>query len=277
MRQSLLTLALLTLFCFFEKMQAQGFETGIFFGISHYQGDLQRSHFEVLEAHHANGLFVRYNFNNKIAVRSHFYQGVVSGSDENYPDEPSVRARNLSFRTPLKELGLQFEYTVLAFGETKKHWKKNRIKYKMSSYLFFGMNGFHFNPQAFYKGEWHELQPLGTEGQGLPGFEGKYKRTQIGIPAGFGGKLNITHWSSIGFEIGIRKTFTDHLDDVSGAYPDLNTLSEINPLAAQLSYRMPEYDEKVGNRNPSGSLRGSVAWKDSYVFAGVTASIRLSK
>ena len=254
----------------------QGLEVGIFFGIAHYQGDLQRSHLEVLEAHHGNGIFARYNFSNRFAIKGHFYQGTLTGSDENYPDIEGIRARNLSFRTPIRELGVQAELTTLNFGETKKHWQKNKVGYRASTYLFAGIAGFYFNPMAYYQGNWYDLRPLGTEGQGLPGKPSKYSQVQLALPIGFGGKFYLTHWSSVGFEIGFRKTFTDYIDDVSSTYPDLALLAERNPMAAILSYRTPEYNPAAANIDPSGKDRGSTEWKDSYIFAGVTAVIRLS-
>ncbi|MEO8734182.1 MAG: hypothetical protein ABI373_07615, partial [Flavobacteriales bacterium] len=49
-------------------------------------------------------------------------------------------------------------------------------------YLFAGVGAFHFNPQAQYKGNWVDLRPLGTEGQGLPGGPVEYSLTGVCIP-----------------------------------------------------------------------------------------------
>lgn len=260
-----------------NPMQAQGWEAGIFFGISHYQGDLQRSHIEILEAHHGNGLYARYTASNRWSFKTHFYQGEISGGDANYPNVKSVRSRNLSFSSKIREIGFQVEFTTINLWETKTHWKKNQIQYKASTFVFAGISGFHFNPKAYKDGHWYELQPLGTEGQGMPGKEGKYSLYELAIPIGFGGKFHITDWSTIGFEIGFRKTFTDYLDDIGGVYPDLDALREVNPMSAELSYRSPEYNPDLAGNNPSGINRGSVAWDDSYIFAGVTAAIKLSR
>lgn len=274
-----LTLFCLSIISFFytSDLHAQGWEAGIFFGISHYQGDLQRSHVEILEARHGNGLFARYGFTNRWAVKGHYYQGAVSGGDGNYPDLTSIRSRNLSFTSVIREVGVQLELTTLNFLEMKNHWKKSQKEYRINTYVFGGISGFYFNPKAYKDGYWYELQPLGTEGQGMPGNEAKYSRYQVAIPMGFGGKFHLTNWSTIGFEIGFRKTFTDYIDDVSGYYPDLEKLAEINPMAASLSYRSPEFAPETANPNPSGTLRGSVAWDDSYIFAGITAAIKLSR
>ena len=70
-------------------------------------------------------------------------------------------------------------------------------------------------------------------------------------------------------EYGIRKTFTDYLDDVhSSRYIDSDQLGAINgPLAATLS-----------NRSLDGSrfgTRGNPSTKDWYAFFGAMLSFRL--
>ena len=72
-------------------------------------------------------------------------------------------------------------------------------------------------------------------------------------------------------EYGIRKTFTDYLDDVgSDSYLDLEALTAENgPLAAQLS-----------NRSLDGSRygkRGTSSTNDWYAFFGASIAFRLGK
>ena len=54
---------------------------------------------------------------------------------------------------------------------------------------------------------------MGTEGQGIDGFGEKYKLTQFAIPMGAGVKIAVTERLNIGLEAGVRKTFTDYIDD----------------------------------------------------------------
>ena len=50
--------------------------------------------------------------------------------------------------------------------------------------------------------------------------------------------MNLSHHSSFSMEYGFRKTFTDHIDDVSGLYPNLSVLeAESGTLARVLSDR----------------------------------------
>ena len=70
----------------------------------------------------------------------------------------------------------------------------------------------------------------------------------------------------------MRKTFTDHLDDVSGYYPDLNELAEVNgQLAAELSWRTSEL---IIDADPprAGSGRGDLKDLDWYIFTGIFVS-----
>jgi len=128
-----------------------------------------------------------------------------------------------------------------------------------------GINIMRMNPKARYNGEWIELQPLGTEGQGssLTTAPKKYSLNQIVIPFGIGIKVNLSHHSSFSMEYGFRKTFTDYLDDVSGLYPDLSVL---DPLARELSDRARN-PEGI-NQSSYGLQRGNPADKDWYTVFG---------
>ncbi len=251
-------------------------DVGFFFGISHYMGDLQQQHFEVLEIHQARGLFLRYNIDNSFSIKTHFYEGAISGNDSHYPTVERAWKRNLSFYSPIYEAGVQAEFNFMNFGIRKEHHSKRLVGYMASAYLFGGVSGFYFNPKTLYEDKWYELQPLGTEGQGMEGYSEKYNRLQAAIPFGFGFKIRSTRWSCMGVELGFRRTFTDYLDDVSGAYPDLQMLTEFNPMAATLAYRSPEVDA-TATHNPQGSERGNPKGNDMYLFAGLSIAVTIGK
>jgi len=258
-------------------LQAQrNLDVGVFFGVSHYMGDLHQSTIEVLEINQAKGAFLRYNLNNTFSIKANFFQGTLSGSDANYPTIESAAQRNLSFRSNIYEAGIQGELNFINCGEKTRTGPKPTVRYLTSAYLFGGVSGFYFNPQTFYQGQWHDLQPLGTEGQGLAGHPEKYSRFQIAIPMGFGFKVRPNRRSCMGVEFGLRRTFTDHLDDVGGPYPDLKALREATPLAAALSYRGAEADPSAPTA-PPGSPRGNPNDKDMYFFAGFMLAITLGK
>jgi hypothetical protein len=67
----------------------------------------------------------------------------------------------------------------------------------------------------------------------------------------------------MGFEFGIRKTFTDYIDDVSKTYYDNDAISQANgPIAAALAD--PSLVETPATN--VGSQRGDPSDKDAYMF-----------
>lgn len=268
-----LTIVIFALFLQFNAT-AQYTEAGIFAGVSNYQGDLSRNAtMEISEYAAAFGAFGRYNFNGHFAAKVHFYKGVLQGGDYHAQGQRQTgrRARNLSFRSDLYELGLQFEYNFLDFNIAIRD-------HITTPYVFAGVAGIYFNPQAEIDGQWHDLQPLGTEGQGLEGNPDFYSLFNLAIPMGVGVKFNLNHLTNIGLELGMRKTFSDHLDDVSADYyPDIKELSEARgEVAAALAYRTLEFDP---TRVDDLSLleRGNPDNKDWYFFGGVTISVNIGK
>lgn len=253
--------------CIALYAQMQTLEAGGFAGISTYFGDLQQVRFEKDEAHPAYGGFLRYRPSPRWAFKAQFYKGQISGSDANYTGL-NIRKRNLSFRSPVLEAGLQAELSLARFGE--------RESFKASPYIFSGASLFYFNPQAPFNGTWVPLQPLGTEGQGLPEYPEPYKLVQVSIPLGVGFQFAVAQAVFFGFELGFRKTFTDYLDDISANYPDLALLASHNPMAAELSFRSPEY---TGQELPlpSGEVRGDPDALDMYFFGGITCSVVIQK
>lgn len=254
----------LCLTLFFIQANAQYFDAGVFFGVTNYQGDLVRSRMEATEYNFACGGFFRYNVTSQVSFKAMVNGGKITGSDV----FSNNRSRNLSFSTYITEVGIQAEYNLIEYNILDG-------AHKTTPYIFGGLAGTYFNPKAEYKGSMIDLQPLGTEGQGMPGYADKYDRFIVAIPFGVGIKVAIHEVSNIGFEFGMRKTFTDYLDDVSGYYPNLKDLyEERGELAYDLSYRTDEYDPNAPD-DPGTVLRGNPDNKDWYVFAGVTLSVNL--
>lgn len=249
--------------------QTHTLEAGVFTGISIYLGDLQQVRFEMDEAHPAYGGFLRYRPSKRYAFKTQFYKGNISGSDSNYSGL-EIRKRNLSFRSPIIELGMQMEFSLANFGEKES--------FRAAPYIFLGGSLFYFNPQTKFNGSWVSLQPLGTEGQGLPEYPERepYSLLQGSIPMGIGFHLAFGQFGFLGFEVGFRKTFTDYLDDISQTYPDLDLLASHNPMAAVLSFRSPEYTGN-GLPLPSGESRGNPQNMDYYFFGGITLSTVIQK
>lgn len=232
-------------------------------GGSYYIGDLNPyRHFYNTQL--AFGLKYRFALNSRVALRIGGMYGEVGANDADAKD-PNQQLRNLSFHSSIYEVagGIEFNYLNYKFGDKK---------YMFSPYMFIDVGFFRMNPTTEYNDEWIELQPIGTEGQGSTLSDKEhYDLTQLVIPMGIGFKLNLGKRASIAFEYGIRKTFTDYLDDVGGDYINPLYLSEENgTLASRLSNRsLPGYDA-IGPR-------GNSATNDWYSMFGIMLTFPLGR
>ncbi len=246
---------------------AQHFEVGVGLGPTAYNGDLSvHSGKDIVNNMHLNGtLFGKYHFNPYLNLGLSVSHGRISGSDR-YAEDDDLRIRNLHFQSDITELALRLDFNIIGF-------EPYNFRSPWSPYIFGGIGGFMFNPEAEYLGQWHELQPLGTEGQGLEAFpeREKYDLKGIVIPFGVGFKVALSEFLTLGFEVGYRHTFTDYLDDVSGDYaPRSLMLEERGEVAAALSDRRWEYlgTDPMDLPGPRGSRDGN----DGYIFSVLTVS-----
>ncbi len=210
---------------------------------------------------------LRYKLNPYLALHSHLTYGQVRGEDK-LTKEFFRRNRNLNFKSNIFELNMNLEASFLnqkEGGIYRLRGVKRSSSFEMSAYGFVGIGVFHFNPKGQLNGKWYELQPLGTEGQGISPARTKYKRTQICIPLGFGARYFFNRRWGFGFEFGVRKTFTDYIDDVSKTYYDNAAIAQKNgPIAAALADQALDLVE--GGTN-AGQQRGDPSDKDAYMFA----------
>ena len=249
-------------------LQGQFWEGGAFVGASSYSGDLARRAQEPSEYGLSYGLFGRYNMRRHLSFKLHAYRGEISGTDANSSLASGRRDRNLSFQSDIYEVGGQVEFNLLGFDPASSD-------HLTTPYLFAGVAGFYYNPMADFGGELVELQPLGTEGQTLNG-DDPYSLYQVSFPLGVGFRFSLNRYACIGFEAGARLTLTDYLDDVSTTYPDIDALRAQNSLAADLSFRTPEFRDDINLPNPEGTSRGNPDNDDWYFFGGITVSFYLS-
>jgi len=237
---------------------SQRSELGLMLGATYYLGDLKSSSNHFSMSMPAGGLLYRYNWS--IKVNAIF--GYLA-ADDNITNPPQ-KYRNLSFRSPLFEFSPHVELNFFKYQTGHK-------KYKFSPYLFGGICLFYFNPQAKYNDKWFDLQPLGTEGQGTIEYPDRkpYSLISFGIPFGLGLKFSPTKKLNIGLEWGMRKTFTDYLDDVSKTYVDPTILStQKSPMSGILSDR----SEII---HAHDSQRGNSKNNDWYSFASLNLTFKL--
>ncbi|NSL87042.1 outer membrane beta-barrel protein [Chitinophaga sp. Mgbs1] len=248
---------------------AQDWHVGAFVGITNYSGDLVKQKVDLKYTRPALGLLVRRDINRYLSIRGAFTWGIVTGADSTSSDK-ALLARNLSFKSNVFEGSLIAELNFLDIEE------KN-----FTPYVFLGVGGFGFDPFAKdLSGNKVRLRPLGTEGQGLPEYPGRqpYDLFSFSFPFGAGVKAILNdHWT-LGFEIGLRPTLTDYLDDVSTNYVDQNTLLAYRgQKSVDMAYRGDEVSGKLipGIYPRDGEVRGSAKYKDWYSFSGVTITYRL--
>lgn len=225
----------------------------------------------------AVSLGYRYYVAKAVSVRFNGTYGILAGND-NLTQETFRHNRNLSFKSNIIEAQLCLEWHP--FQEQPGHMYdlrgvKGMAPSRMGLYFFAGVGGFHFNPKTQFDGVWVELQPLGTEGQGLPDGPEEYTLNQFCIPMGVGIRKALNKTMTIGLELQYTKTFTDHIDDVSGSYYDRDAIAQARgPVAAYLSD--PSLGEVPGQTN-TGQQRGFPDHNDGYIFLKAQLHYKLFK
>jgi hypothetical protein len=116
----------------------------------------------------------------------------LAASDRRAPIDAFARQRDASFNIFLLEGSATFEYHFL-------DWRDDKRRLRFTPYLFAGIGLF-----------------------GISGVQTKpaeYSNMQVSIPFGGGMKYVLNPKWYIAFELGIRKTFFDYLDNISDEIP----------------------------------------------------------
>jgi hypothetical protein len=245
----------------FRRGETKFLEIGAMGGFANYFGDLSPTPFGKGTIGHNLGLFGRYNFTERVALRGAICFSRVMAADSTTGDE----ARNLSFRAPITEFTLVPEFSILPFNPREGR--------RIAPYVYAGISIFSMKPQAKFNNLWYDLQPLGTEGQNInsPDYPLPYKTLQFAVPFGVGVKFAATENLTIGLDFGMRALFTDYLDDVSGAYADPTAL-EGSGVDGDLAVILAN---RSGVEQPEGTLRGNPDNKDWLFFGNFTISYNL--
>lgn len=234
----------------------------------------------------------RYQLNNFIFLRSNLTWGILKGDDAN-TEQIHRRGRNLSFRSGFLDLNLMAEFYLFnnARGNLYRlRGVRGRRGLNMDLYVFAGIGGMYFNPKAEYQGQWVALQPIGTEGQGLPGEEGKYSRFTFTVPYGIGIGKSIDRYWAINVEFTMRATFTDYIDDVSTEYYGRDNLRQAK-LDAGLSQAEANraaflsdpniFDQTIDGFNSNNQLvdeqRGDPTDNDAFMTGMITIARKIVK
>jgi hypothetical protein len=179
---------------------SQRSEIGGGLGIFNYTGDLVRT-YDLATSRPAATIFYRSNISRVVSFRTSLTGGQLAASDQNPIDALAVK-RAASFDLFLLELSGAFEYHFL-------DWRDDKRKLRFTPYLFAGVGLFGI--------------------AGTPNKTSEYSNIQMSIPFGGGMKYVINPKYYLSFEFGIRKTFFDYLDNVSGGNPAFKTFQYGNP------------------------------------------------
>jgi hypothetical protein len=248
-----------------QPKDAKTKELGLLLGVSGYAGELNPYNQFSKLMQPAGGLVFRRAINRRYALKSSLLYGSIKGSDA-LSNNAFQKNRNLNFKSILLEISGQLEFNFIPYeiGNPDFPW---------SPYIFCGLSGFYFNPKGNQDGTWRELRPLSTEGQGVIPGKKTYPRTQISFPFGLGLKANLGDNFAFSIEMGLRRTFTDYLDDVSTIYPDQTLLAGTKGDVAAL-YSDPSLQTDVNNNLRQ---RGNSQNKDWYSFSGIMFTYYLRK
>lgn len=231
----------------------------------------------------------RYKISQYVSVKTGLTFGEIAANDK-FTDEPYRNNRNLHFRSPVVEWATQMEVSWMreSIGSRYKIRRvrgRGRKGSQVYVYGFAGVALLYMNPMAKYNGKWHSLKPLHTEGQDFVPSRAEYSNWQLTIPFGVGMKYALDKKSSIGLEYGLRKTFTDYVDDVSTSY----VYSKWAPNALAIQQTLGYDNVAAGLADPSlnrapdnidsfpgacsacpGQQRGDPSNLDSYMFLMIT-------
>ncbi len=264
--------AVLLLMAFWSAlgMQAQVGEIGVTAGAMYYIGDLNPYRHYPKDTKIAYGVLYRYNFSDRYALRLQALNGTLQSYDSHSSDSLQ-QLRNLHFRARLLEFSGLFEVNF------RKYRSKDKDSKKWTPFIFGGLAYFRANPQAQLDDTWYDLAPLGTEGQGTSAKpdEDAYAVDHMCIPFGAGFKVNLGRLD-FQLEWGLRRTYTDYIDDVSTTYVDRDQLAfENGPLAAALAD--PSVLAQLEEYPNEARARGDQNTRDWYQYTGLAVTYIITK
>lgn len=249
--------------------------------------------FDIAAVKPALTLGYRYMVFENFAITGNLTTGYVSGNDK-FTEEPFRNNRNIHFRSPIIELSATSQlYIFRLHRDGQRYRRTTRISgqrsYGISAYIFAGVAGFFFNPQAYFDADeydgsisrdqlpsngWYNLRPLRTEGQGFFPTREHYGLFSVAIPFGFGAMYHLNRNLAIGLQYGFRATFTDYIDDVSTTYVDPAIFPIIfeDPARVALAehFANPTNNQLSKSSTAPGQQRGNPFNSDSYMFGFIT-------
>lgn len=185
---------LLVILIAFAVRNVQGqpsLDIGFFGGAGTYFGDMTRIDFSK-SVHPAYAAFVRYNFNPRYGLRFNVLTGTIGAEgefDTQYINTSPLVTNYWDFNKNVLDISLQFEFNYFKYIVGSKETP-------YSTYLFggIGMQSYSYSNPLIVGGNNSEITPT--------------------IPFGLGFKFNLSKRIGIGLEGGLRKSFSDKLDNL---------------------------------------------------------------
>jgi hypothetical protein len=150
---------------------------GIFLGVSSYMGDINPNRL-MYSPLPAGGIFYRYNFHPRHAIRANIFAGGIKGDDLDFKNDFQLN-RAASFSGMVGELAVQFEFNFLPYTTQGKLWDFSPYFAAGAAVIFINSASMTFQPA---------------------------------IPFSAGFKVNIYKNMGLEAEYGFRKTFYDNFD-----------------------------------------------------------------
>ena len=215
-----------------------------------------------------NSLYTGFTVNDIFGIRLEATFGKVKAFDsvlsKSKDDSHGRYYRNLNFQSNITEYAAIAEFHPLMLKDYGDDGPP-----LLSPYILAGIAKFNFNPQAYFKGQWVDLQPLHLEGQGFLEYKERkdYRLSATSYPIGLGLRYELGGLFYARFEAIYRITNTDYLDDVSQErYIDPATFSQhLSPAQAAMAAQLYSRSYELGAAAPDkNSSRGYSTNNDSY-------------
>ena len=178
----------------------QNNEVGGGVGVFTYSGDLVRN-FNLLYSKPAFTVFYRRNVNKIVSFRAGLTFGKIGARDDREPIDVFAEQRDESFNLNMFEFSGVYEYHFL-------DWRDSKRRIRFTPYLFAGVGLFVFSG--------NKTKPV------------EYSNAQFSVPFGGGVKYVLNPKWYLSAEFGVRKTFFDYLDNISGTDPSYKTYKQGN-------------------------------------------------
>lgn len=179
---------------------SQNNEVGGGLGVLSYSGDLVRN-FNLLYSKPAGTVFYRRNLNKVVSFKAGLTFGKIAATDRRDPIDVFAARRDAAFNLTLLEFAGTYEYHFV-------DWRDAKRRIRFTPYLFGGAGLFVFS--------------------GNKAKQAAYSNVQLSIPFGGGVKYVLNPNWYLAAEFGVRKTFFDYLDNVSGSDPSYKTFQQGN-------------------------------------------------